>query len=267
MDGRGGEPFHFGIPLIARDAAADWALVDRLLGLTLRSVLAQADADFRVVLAGHDRPPSWDALAAGDGRFVFLEADWTPEPPTAANDDGGRKKALIDAHVRGRGGGLLMFLDADDWVDCDLVRQARARMGPGTVAALVDRGWAFDLPSRRAARFPVAGGFDGAFYELCGSSTIARIDPASDDPVLRDPHAALGWHSGWDRVAAELGLPLVRLDLDGAYVVGTERSHSERDGPHAAWRRDFARAVRKAGRPLPDAELLRFGLRPELLEP
>ena len=259
------ERLYFGISLIGRSAAADWPLVDGLLALTLRSVLAQADADYRVVLAGHDRPPAWDALAAGDARFAFIEADWTPEPPTEANDDGGRKKALIKHHVRERGGGLLMFLDADDWVDRRLVRAARARMGPGVVAALVDRGLAFDLFSRRAARFPVAGGFDGAFHRLCGSSVIARVDPAADDPVLRDPHAALGWHAGWDRVAAELGLPLVRLPLDGVYVVGTDRSHSERDGPHAAWRRAFAATVREVGRPLAAADWRRFGLRPELL--
>lgn len=261
----GDEPFVFGIPLIAQAAAADWVLVDRLLDLTLRSVLAQSDGDFRVVLAGHEPPPTWRKAATGDDRFTFLKADWPPEPPTAANDDGGRKKAMITGHVGGRGGGLLMFLDADDWVDRELVSTARARMGTGVVAALIDHGYAFDMPSGRAARFPVAGGFEGAFHQLCGSSTVARIDPENDNPVFRDPRMMLGWHAGWHRVAAELGLPLVRLDLKGVYVVGTEQSHSERDGPYAAWRRDFAGTVRAVGRPLRDAEWRRFGLAPDLL--
>jgi hypothetical protein len=50
------EPFTFGIPLIARAASDDWPLVEHLLDLTLRSVLAQRDGDFRVLLAAHDLP-------------------------------------------------------------------------------------------------------------------------------------------------------------------------------------------------------------------
>ena len=256
------EPFVFGVPLIARAAAGDWALVDRLFALTLRSVLAQTDRDFRVVVAGHDRPPCWGALVAGDARFGFVEADWTPAAPTLANDDGGAKKALIHARVLADGRGLLMFLHADDWVDRDLVRAARAAIGPAQIGAIIARGWAYDWRTGRAARFPVAGGFDGAFHALCGSSTLARIDPTSDDPVRRDPHAALGWHAGWDRVARELGLDLAMLDVEGVYLVGTERSHSECQGPYANWRRGFAQAVRDAGRPFAAAEWARFGLDP-----
>jgi hypothetical protein len=258
-------PFFFGIPLIAQGAAHDWPLVNRLLDLTFRSVLAQADRDFEVVLAAHERPQAWLDLTAGDGRFTFVPADWEPEPPTPANDDGGRKKSLLTNYVNERGGGLLMFLDADDWVDRALVETARSRMAAGVIAALIDRGYAYDLASGRAAPFPIVGGFEGAFHELCGSSTIARIVPGSDDPALRDPHAVLGWHSGWDRVATELGLALVRLDLRGVYVVGTERSHSECDGPNAMWRRDFVLTVRESGKPLCPAELRRFGLTPNLL--
>lgn len=256
----GDEPFFFGIPLIARAACADWALAGRLLGLTLRSVLAQTDGDFRVMLAGHDVPPCWAALA--DERFTFLPADWPVAAPTLANDDGGAKKARIDAGVRAAGGGLLMYLDADDWVDRDLVRAARAGIGADQVGGLVTHGHAFDWASGRAAAFPVGHGFDNPLVELCGSTTIARIAPGSDDPVRRDPHAALGWHAGWERVAGELGVSLARLPVEGVYVVGTDRSHSERQGPHAAWRRDFAAAVRAVGQPFAPEQWRRFGLDP-----
>ncbi len=259
------EPFFFGIPLIAQAAASDWSLVNHLFGLMLCSLLAQGDREFRVVLAGHEVPPAWRKAAAGDGRFLFLQANWAPEPPTTANDDGGRKKWLITNHVRQHGGGLLMFVDADDWVDRDLVRMARECMGPDVVAALIGHGYAFDLPSGRAAAFPINEAFEGAFHELCGSSTIARIRPNSPDPVLVDPHGVLGWHGGWDRVAEELGIPLVRLNLLGTYVVGTEQSHSECAGPHATWKRGFAQAVRRSGRALDFSELQRFGLTPSLL--
>lgn len=256
----GAEPFFFGIPLIARAASEDWGLVDRLLRLTLRSVLAQTDGDFRVVLAGHDVPPCWAELA--DDRFVLLQADWPVAAPTLANDDGGAKKWRIGEHVRRRGGGLLMLLDADDWVDRELVGAARAGIGPGDVGGLVAGGYAYDWRSGRGAVIPVGHGFDNPFHELCGSSTVARIQPDSDDPVRRDPHDVLGWHAGWDRVAAELGVSLAWLDVAGVYVVGTDRSHSERQGPYAAWRRDFAAAVRATGEPFPPGQWRRFGLEP-----
>ena len=50
------ERFVFGVPLIARGSCRDWALVDALLALTLRSVFAQRDADWTLVVAGHDQP-------------------------------------------------------------------------------------------------------------------------------------------------------------------------------------------------------------------
>jgi hypothetical protein len=254
------EPFVFGIPLIGRAAASDWALVDRLLQLTLHSVLAQTDQDFMVVLAGHDRPPAWEQLVASDPRFAFIRADWDPEPPSAANDDGGRKKFLIKQRVREAGGGLLMFLDADDWVDRDLVRAARAGMTQQDLGALIVNGTAVDCPSRKAVPFPVSDAFPFAFHQLCGSSTVARIDVSSDDPARRDPHAALGSHHEWEERAQRQGWRLARLEIQGAYLVGTNHSHSESHGPFADWRRSFAEAVRTRGEPLREDMLRRFGV-------
>ena len=85
-----GEPFFFGIPLIAPASAGDWSRVDALFAATLRSLLAQSDRDFRVLIAGHEPPPSLSAL--GDDRVEFLTADWPPDPPSVANDDAGGKK-------------------------------------------------------------------------------------------------------------------------------------------------------------------------------
>ena len=65
-------PFTFGIPLIPASLAADWDLVQDLLGLTLASVLAQTDPDFRVVVAGHDLP----SRLPDDPRVTFVRAGW-----------------------------------------------------------------------------------------------------------------------------------------------------------------------------------------------
>ncbi len=252
------EPFIFGIPLIARAAADDWPLVEHLLGLTLRSVLAQSDGGFRVVLAAHDEPAAWRPVA-DDPRFALLAADWPPEPPTVANDDGGRKKWLIKQHVREQGGGLLMFLDADDWVSRDLVAVARATIAPGDAGAILGHGFALDHASLRVSPFPIPGAYDGAFHRLCGSSTIGRVIPGSAEPLRLDPHAALGSHHEWEESALRRGASLARLDCAGIYMIGTGQNHSEREGPFAAWRREVTRAVRTGGTPLDARLAARFG--------
>ena len=224
-------------------------MVEHLLHLTLRSVLAQSDTDFRVILAAHDVPAPWLRVEA-DPRFTFLRGDWPASEPTAANDDGGRKKWLIKKAVRAAGGGLLMFLDADDWVSRDLVQRARSTIVPGDVGAVLTSGLALDYATLHAAPFPIAGAFDGAFHELCGSSTIGRVMPNSGDPIRLDPHAALGSHHEWIESAERLGVSLAALPARGAYLVGTGQNHSERQGPFAAWRRKVTDAVRGAGAPL-----------------
>ena len=255
------EPFFFGIPLIARAVAADWPVVEHLLGLTLRSVLAQEDRDVRVLLAAHDVPDAWRALA-GDPRFTLLRADWPPEPPTPANDDGGRKKWLVKQRVREEGGGLLMFLDADDWVAGDLVGRARAAITPRHVGGVVSRGYAVDFSSGRAMPLPLGDGFGATFHQLCGSSTVARVVADADDPFRLDPHAALGSHHQWPETAARLGVALADLDTAGAYLIGTGTNHSERESPVAGWRRAITREVRRRGEPMSATLAWRFGQEP-----
>ena len=255
------ETFWFGIPLIARAVASDWARITHLFGLTLRSVLAQTDADVRILLAAHEAPAPWIAQA-GDPRLTFLAADWPPAPPTAANDDGGMKKWRIKQHVRAAGGGLLMFLDADDWVSRDLVRTARSGIGPADIGALIADGYALDHASGRVARFPIPGVEGFAFADLCGSSTIGRVLPDSPDPVDHDPHLALGSHHEWAQSAMRLGRTLARLDVPGLYMVGTGQNHSEHDGPFADWRRSVTQAVQAAGTPLTPALAAQFGIDP-----
>src|SRR6266571_3107223 len=128
------EPFTFGIPLIARSAARNWPLVEALLELTLTSVRGQTDQDFQIVIAGHDRPH----VPLDDTRTTFIAADWPAEAVRADNLDSGRKKCAINELVLERGGGLLMFLDGDDWVDVDLVETARTMIGPDHIGGLID---------------------------------------------------------------------------------------------------------------------------------
>jgi hypothetical protein len=249
-------PFTFGIALVPRATARDWALVEALLDLTLASVRAQTDPDFRVVIAAHDRP--W--LRADDPRVEVVEVGWPVEEPGPHNGDSGRKKHAINGLVLARGGGLLMLLDADDWVDVGLVEAARAAIGPDEVGGLVETGFAVDFRSLRAAALPDPRIFAGGFHRLCGSSTVSWLRPEASDPVRRDPFDALRSHHRWTEAAEEHGVRLARLPVEGGYLINTSENHSDLHGPYLDWRRGFTAAVSRHGRPVDAALAGRFGL-------
>ena len=249
------EPFTFGIPLIARAVASDWRLVEALLALTLRSLAGQSDRDFRVVVAGHDKPGLDDAAVP----FDFLRVGWPVEAVRGDNLDRGRKVQAINEAVLAAAGGLLMFVDADDWIDTRLVATARATIAPGQVGGTIVRGWAVDPHGGRALPIPHAA-FGQSFDRLCGSSVVARLDPLGGDALHRDPYAVLHEHYRFTELVGECGASCGLLDVEGAYVVNTTANHSEVHGPFAAWRRTFNDQVTRDGVPMDDRFLFRFGL-------
>lgn len=250
-------PFTFGIALVPRALARNWALVEALLDLTLASVRAQTDADFRVLIAGHDRPRT---AMDGDPRLGFLPADWPVQGTGPNNDDSGRKKHALNDHVLARGGGLFMLVDADDWVDRRTVAAARACIGPGQVGGLIQAGTILDFQSQRMAALPHPDIFPDAFHRLCGTSTVAALRPDAADPVRRDPFSTLRSHHRWLEVAQEHGVPLAPLPVSASYLINTSENHSDLHGPHLAWRRTLTEAVNAQGRDLDDAAAAPFGL-------
>ena len=249
------EPFIFGVPLIARAAARDWATVERLFAATLQSILSQTDPRFQVVLAAHDAPAIWQELSRTDERLCFLQAPWPVEPPSAANDDGGAKKWLIKQHVLEQGGGLLMFVDGDDLVDRRSVELSRALIHRGAIGGLVSHGVAIDADSGKALALPDADAFPEPFHRLCGSTTVARLSPGQPDP-----YEVLGSHHSWEERAKAEGLELIPLPTSGGYIVNTGENHSETSGPFAEWRRQFSRAVATHGQTLSPALREQLGM-------
>jgi hypothetical protein len=250
----GAEPFTFGIAVMARATAGDWGRVRRLLELTVRSARTAADANTRLLVVGHEPGP--DGV---DGSVV----DW-PAPNRsdfqAQMDDAGRKQQLIQQTVLERGGGLLMLLDADDWVETGFVTAARRALGSDAVGAVVEQGSLVHLRSRRAASLPDPRIFDGPFHQVCGSSGVFRLRPEAADPFRRNPLAELRVHSRWAEEAAGRGAPLGRIEAEAAYLVGTGENNSETVGPHADWKAGVVREVERLGRSMDEAEVARWGL-------
>ncbi len=248
-------PFTFAIALTPRATARDWSRVEALLDGTLASLRAQTDPDWRALIAVHDRP----VLAVPDDRVGFVDVAWPVVPPGPHNDDSGRKKHLLSDLVRDRGGGYLMVLDADDWVDRDLVSVARAAIGPGDVGGLIHDGLAVDAATQVAAPLPHPALEGLPFHRFCGSCGVVVIRPDADTPIGRDPFAVLRSHHRWVEVAAEHGASLITLPVSGAYLVNTGENHSDLHGPYAAWRRDFIARVNRVGSRLDAATADRFG--------
>jgi hypothetical protein len=126
---------------------------------------------------------------------------------------------------------------------------------------VIGAGFATDLQRLRAAPIPHPRVFDGEFYRLCGSSTIARLDPHSPHALRRDPYKVLHQHYRWIEVARQHGTEPARLPVCGNYVVNTSQNHSEIDGPFSDWRRRFRDAVSHEGEDIDDRFLARFGVR------
>lgn len=251
-------PFTFGIALVPRGLARNWAFVEALLNLTLRSICAQTDSDFRVIIAGHDHPPT---IMDGNPRLSFLPADWPVRETGPNNDDSGRKKHALNDFVLRQGGGLFMLVDADDWVDRETVEAARACIGFDPVGGLIQAGVILDFQSQRMATLPHSGIFAGAFHRLCGTSTVALLRPDDVDPIRRDPFSTLRSHHRWLEVAQEHGVQLARLPVSARYLINTSENHSDLHGPHLAWRRALTAAVNAQGQDFDDARAVRFGLK------
>lgn len=246
--------FTFAIALTPRANATDWELTQDLLALTLASLAAQTAPDFRVLIAGHERP-----RLPADPRIEFLAAPWPVQPTGPHNDDSGRKKHWLAERVLERGGGLLMVADADDWVDRRTVELARRELAGGEHGGVATRGHAVDLATLRASPLPAPGVF-GEFHRVCGTSTIAVLRPQAPTAAERDPFCVLRSHHAWLERAPELGLRLRELSTGAAYVIGTSQNHSERLGPHADWFRGFRAAVNTCGAPLEAGALASYGL-------
>ena len=247
------EPFTFGIAVMARATARDWGRVQRLLDLTLRSARASADADTRVLVAGHEQARGVECLTAdwaAPGRGGFQDQ----------MDDAGRKQRLIQQAVLDRGGGLLMLLDADDWVETGFVAAARAAVRPEDLGGVVERGALVDLRSQRIAALPDRRIFDGPFHRVCGSSGAFRLRPEASDPFRRNPLSQLRVHSRWADEAEARGAPLAVIGAEAAYLVNTGENNSETVGPHADWKAGVVREVNRLGRMVTEADAARWGL-------
>lgn len=209
--------FVFAIPLAAA-TVGDWEHTCQMLGHTLRSILNQSNASFRVLLCGHDRP---DLRELEDSRVEWMVSDI--DPPVGSGKyrpDKARKRALIAHRFRQLGGGYYMPLDADDLVHRDLVAHVRETRSPHGYS--LRRGYAMDWKNRKLA--PVPGVWDTTFDQVCGSSGIFHFQPTDLPETLgKGTDEAyfhqFSFHAYWRTTAHENGRPLEDVDFPAVIYV------------------------------------------------
>jgi hypothetical protein len=218
-------PVFFSIPLAAKRDEAGWEIACRLLRHTLGSILGQTDPEFEIVITGHDRPPIEEL---DDTRVSFLHAPFAPpRDQSAFLADKGRKRRHNARHIRARGGGYIVFMDADDLVSRHLVKYIRAFGHPH--GYIFKRGYVLDYQS--GAIGPIPGARQGAFDQYCGSCAAIHFSPQEigvTDAVQRlSLYGQFRNHTKWEEIAARIGRPLHPVPFPVAiYVLNTSQNIS-----------------------------------------
>lgn len=213
----------FSIPLAGKRDEAGWGISCRLLGHTLASVLNQTDPRFEVVITGHERPalPELD-----DPRVTFLSASFEKPEPAQYRVDKRRKRERNALHVKSRGGGYIVFLDADDLVSRRLVEHVRFVDDPN--GYIVDEGYVLDHAAGILARYE-------EFDRQCGSCAVIHcpaeeIDPSGAGYAMSFYGRSTG-HPLWRGMAEAAGRPLRPVPFPAmVYVVNTSQNISVSKG-------------------------------------
>ena len=211
--------FFFCVPLKPRVRSKDWDLTVRLLGETLRSILAQSDPGFEVIVAGHDRP---DLPELDDPRVTWVKAAiQVPENGAEGKKDQIRKMHIMGGHVRRRGGGYIMVVDSDDLIHHDIVRFVREHPHPN--GYIIRAGYVLDMAMGQMGKFPRWTDWT-QLQDECGTCAILRFDPA-DLPVLlkkrmdvnraRPLYRKLTGHRRWESVMMQEERYLATLPFRG----------------------------------------------------
>ena len=152
----------FAISLKSKKTSRNWSRVQNNLASTLRSILHNTDQNYRILIAGHNKPSIEEMK---NDRVTWLPVRFPP--PTNSrkySSDKLRKRRVIGAYLRKIGfSGYFMPLDADDWIHYRFVEFIRSN--PIADAFVINTGCMANLKHKQIwAR--------DRFYTNCGSSAV-----------------------------------------------------------------------------------------------
>jgi len=202
---------YFCIPLMARARANDWRTVCRHLDATLASIYQQTDPNWRILVVGSDAP---DLTVKVDQRFEFLSARTMQagEGRDAGRRDSGYKRWLGKREVAERGGGFLMFCDADDLIERSVVAFVRRTNHP--FGYIVGRGLLYDAARGRASPLPMKSALTRSFDQHCGTCGVFRVAGVDPNGVDASDFHVITGHQGHPAYRSNMylaGRPLMEL--------------------------------------------------------
>lgn len=152
-------------------ATRDWAAACERLASTLRTVLAQSDPNFRILIAGHEKPQIEELHSH---KVTWITVD-TPRPTDASQYTGDKniKRRHLGVYL-GKAGfaGLAMALDADDWLHYRFVEYLRRKRV--SVPHFLDGGFVANWHLQQV--WTRSGALNRSFYLGCGSSAVYPLD-------------------------------------------------------------------------------------------
>lgn len=155
----------FAISLKSKQVSKDWERVQENLAKTLRSILRNSDQNFRIVIAGHEKPKIEEMKHR---RVTWLCVDFPPPSnPRQFSGDKMRKRKVIGVYLRKINfSGFFMPLDADDWVHYRFVEYIRSQ--PQLDAFVLRKGLIINLVNKeiwlRRERFFIGCGSSAVYY-------------------------------------------------------------------------------------------------------
>ena len=152
----------FAISLKSKKVSHDWENVEKNLSKTLKTLLSNTDQNFRVIIAGHEKPEI-DELQHKNVEWISVDFP-APEDRQDYEIDKMRKRNVIGAYLLEEGySGYFMPLDGDDWVHYRFVEYLRLQ--PFHDAFILNKGLMVNLTKKTMwSRYN--------FHHGCGSSSI-----------------------------------------------------------------------------------------------
>ncbi|MDM5331667.1 hypothetical protein [Neobacillus sp. CF12] len=154
----------FAISLKSKRSSRNWTRVQNNLARTLRSIINNSDQNFRIVIAGHEKP---NIKEMNHERVTWLPVRFSP--PTSIrkySSDKFRKRRVIGAFLRKSGfSGYFMPLDADDWIHHRFVEFIRSH--PIIDAFVMNTGCMANIKNKQIwvrERFYIGCGSSSVFY-------------------------------------------------------------------------------------------------------
>ncbi|MFE7063526.1 glycosyltransferase family A protein [Sutcliffiella sp. NPDC057660] len=152
----------FAISLKSKKVSKNWTVVEENLSKTLRSIFNNTAQNFRVILAGHEKP---DIVELSHKKVTFLAVSFPPPSNTRGfSRDKLKKRLVIGKYLRVKNfSGYFVPLDADDWLHYRFVEYINSL--PLKKAFVINRGFMSNFYLNEVW-------LQKEFYKHCGSCMV-----------------------------------------------------------------------------------------------